>query len=87
MSLHRFHGLRHFRLDVLDKMPFVQDAIHPIEIGKLTGIVADDILRGDDNVALAQLLESCPTVFDRPGVNDGLKVIGILVNFVKPVVR
>ena len=51
------HSLRELRLRILDDMALVQYAIVPVHILETGDVVANNLIRGNDNVVLLQLLD------------------------------
>jgi len=82
-------GLGRFRLAVLDHVTLVQNAVVPAQGGKKVDVVADDVVRGDDQIVARDSLPESHPLRRRSGVMQRIQVLGAdeFLHFVDPVTR
>jgi len=57
LCLDSFDRFGQLRLRVLDYMPFVKNAVEPIDIFQTRNVIANDFVRGNHNIHCGQLGE------------------------------
>ena len=85
MSADAFDSLRKLSLRILDDMALVQYAIVPVHILETGDVVANNLIRGNDNVVLLQLRQELAPLSRIPGVHDRLEVVSVFEDLVVPV--
>lgn len=85
LGSHAFDGFREFGLGVFNDMPFVENAIEPVDILETTDIIPDNFVRGDDNVVFLQCWKETCTFFGATREHHWFQIFCVFQDFVVPV--
>lgn len=77
--------LRELRLRILDDVSLVQNTVMPVHLLERIDIVPNDFVRGDDDIVLLEFWKNSVPFARVAIVHDGLQVVNVLLNLVKPV--